>query len=74
MSELFLYDDKAARGFEPFALTRPTSELRAGALLLRERWQHAWKTKTAGVISSPHLADFDEPWGAGINLVRAKRR
>ena len=65
MTDLFLYDDAAARAFEPFALTRPTSELRAGALLLRERWELALKMKTAGVVTSDHLADFDEPGAAG---------
>ena len=63
MTALFLYDDATARGFEPFALTRPTCELRAGALLLRERWEVALKRRATGVITSAHLADFDEPWG-----------
>lgn len=35
------YDDALARTFEPFALTRPWSEMRVGALLVRERWAHA---------------------------------
>ncbi|MDB4888037.1 MAG: UDP-GlcNAc diphosphorylase/GlcNAc-P N-acetyltransferase, GlmU, bacterial-type, partial [Gemmatimonadetes bacterium] len=38
MSGIYLYDDRTARGFEPFALTRPAGELRAGALLVRDRW------------------------------------
>jgi UDP-N-acetylglucosamine diphosphorylase/glucosamine-1-phosphate N-acetyltransferase len=63
VSELFLYDDAAARDFEPFASTRPTCELRAGALLLRERWERALKMKAAGVVTSAHLDDYDEPWG-----------
>ena len=74
MTDLFLYDDATARTFEPFSLTRPTSELRAGALLLRERWEHAlWGgggggggARAAGVVSSAHLADFDEPWSVGV--------
>ncbi len=65
MSNLFLYDDAIARTFEPFALTRPTSELRAGALLLRERWEHALGVKAAGTIAAPHLEHFDEPWSPG---------
>lgn len=65
MSELFLYDDAVARTFEPFSLTRPTAELRAGALLLRERWQHALGMRAAGVVTSPHLKDFEEPWAVG---------
>ncbi len=59
MTDLFLYDDATARTFEPFSLTRPTSELRAGALLLRERWERTLKMKAAGMISSAHLEDFD---------------
>jgi UDP-N-acetylglucosamine diphosphorylase/glucosamine-1-phosphate N-acetyltransferase len=64
VTDLFLYDDELARVFEPFSLTRPTSELRAGALLLRERWEFALRMRTNGVICAPHLKDFDEPWGA----------
>lgn len=66
MTSLFLYDDATARGFEPFALTRPTCELRAGALLLRERWERALAGRATGVITSAHLADFDEPWGVPV--------
>jgi len=64
VSELFLFDDAVARTFEPFALTRPISELRAGALLLRERWERAFQRRAAGAIAASHLADFDEPWAA----------
>jgi UDP-N-acetylglucosamine diphosphorylase/glucosamine-1-phosphate N-acetyltransferase len=66
VTELFLYDDAAARSFEPFALTRPAAELRAGALLLRERWELALRKKAAGVVTSDHLGDFDEPWAARV--------
>jgi UDP-N-acetylglucosamine diphosphorylase/glucosamine-1-phosphate N-acetyltransferase len=66
MTDLFLYDDTVARSFEPFALTRPTCELRAGALLLRERWERVVGMKAAGVITSRHLAEFDEPWGTSV--------
>jgi UDP-N-acetylglucosamine diphosphorylase/glucosamine-1-phosphate N-acetyltransferase len=61
MSGLILYDDAAARGFEPFALTRPVSELRAGAVLVRERWETALGVRTLGFIGAPHLDDFEEP-------------
>lgn len=66
MSALFLYDDAVARGFEPFALTRPVCELRAGALLLRERWERALGRKASGAVTAAHLADFDEPWGVPV--------
>jgi UDP-N-acetylglucosamine diphosphorylase/glucosamine-1-phosphate N-acetyltransferase len=61
VSHLFLFDDAVARRFEPFALTRPISEMRSGALLVRERWERALGVKAAGVMASPHLAPFDEP-------------
>lgn len=59
------WDDAAARRFEPFALTRPVSELRAGALLVRERWQRVLGGDAAGFVGAPHLDAFDEPWAPG---------
>src|SRR6266550_4173324 len=60
MSALYFYDDVRARQFEPFALTRPGSELRAGTSLIRRRWERATGLESAGFISSPHLAQFEE--------------
>jgi len=60
MSALYFYDDARARQFEPFALTRPGSELRAGTSLIRKRWERATSLESAGFISSPHLAHFEE--------------
>ena len=50
MTRLYLYDDAAARAFEPFALTRPVGELRAGAALLRRRWEAALGAPAAAAI------------------------
>jgi UDP-N-acetylglucosamine diphosphorylase/glucosamine-1-phosphate N-acetyltransferase len=61
VSAVYLYDDQCARTFEPFALTRPAGEMRAGALLVRERWERALGEQVAGYVTSPHLAGFDEP-------------
>lgn len=60
MSGLFLYDDAVARRFEPFALVRPAAELRAGAALIRERWETAIGRACAGLVSAAHLREFDE--------------
>ena len=60
MSALYFYDDVRARQFEPFALTRPGSEMRAGTSLIRRRWERATSMESAGFISSPHLAHFEE--------------
>lgn len=60
MSSFFLYDDAVARSFEPFALTRPVSELRAGAGLIRKRWERAFGLEATGFIGAPHLSSFEE--------------
>lgn len=66
MTSFYLYDDAVSRRFEPFALTRPVGELRAGALLVRERWSHVLGIPCGGSITSAHLADFDEPGAAPV--------
>ncbi|HEX4933173.1 MAG TPA: putative sugar nucleotidyl transferase [Gemmatimonadaceae bacterium] len=60
MSQFFLYDDARARGFEPFALSRPLGEVRAGALLVRSRWARVLGLSCGGFLGAPHLADFEE--------------
>ena len=75
MSELVLYDDAVARNFEPFALTRPICEMRAGAKLLRQRWEHVLKTRASGFVSSAHLTTFEEsgtPPGVPMNGIIRK--
>ncbi|MFL5582418.1 MAG: putative sugar nucleotidyl transferase [Gemmatimonadaceae bacterium] len=57
---LYFYDDARARTFEPFALTRPACELRAGAVLLRHRWESALGERGAGLLVAPHLEYFEE--------------
>lgn len=74
------WDDAVARRFEPFALTRPVSELRAGALLVRERWAKVLAAEAAGFVGGGQLADFEEPGAppaltvvpAGTVLVQAR--
>jgi UDP-N-acetylglucosamine diphosphorylase/glucosamine-1-phosphate N-acetyltransferase len=69
MSALYFYDDARARQFEPFALTRPASELRAGTSLIRKRWERATSLESAGFIGAPHLEHFQE--GKAPPAVRA---
>jgi UDP-N-acetylglucosamine diphosphorylase / glucose-1-phosphate thymidylyltransferase / UDP-N-acetylgalactosamine diphosphorylase / glucosamine-1-phosphate N-acetyltransferase / galactosamine-1-phosphate N-acetyltransferase len=64
------YDDAIARRFEPFALTRPFSEMRVGALLVRERWTTATGRTARGLLAAPGMRDFHEP-GAPRMLRRA---
>ena len=77
-----LYDDAVARRFEPFATSRPLGEMRAGALLIRERWEMVLGVKSGGFVSAPHLHGFAEfgappcvngqPLTAGSWLVNAR--
>ncbi len=60
MTALFLWDDAAARLFAPFSLTRPVGELRAGAQLIRERWERLFGVAAEGFVSSQHLEHFEE--------------
>jgi UDP-N-acetylglucosamine diphosphorylase/glucosamine-1-phosphate N-acetyltransferase len=66
VSAVYLYDDERARTLEPFALTRPAGELRAGALLVRERWARALGAAVAGHVTSPLLAGFTEAGAAPV--------
>ena len=65
MSLVFL-DDAVASDFQPFALTRPCCELRAGALLVRQRWEMAMGMGTHGFMGAPHLTHFSEPGAASF--------
>jgi UDP-N-acetylglucosamine diphosphorylase/glucosamine-1-phosphate N-acetyltransferase len=57
---LCLYDDARARTFEPFAFTRPISELRAGTEILRHRWELAAARQATSFAGAEHLLDFEE--------------
>ena len=63
MSEprLFLFDDRRARRWAPFTLTRPAGELLFGCFTLRERAERVLGMACAGHLSRSALAGFDEP-------------
>lgn len=72
MTSLFLYDDAKAREFEPFALTRPVSELRAGTDIIRSRWERVTGLEATALLCDPHLADFvegDAPPAAASTMI-----
>jgi len=61
---IVLYDDARARAFEPFATSRPLSEMRAGATLIRDRWSEvcdAPVTAFASVRLHDAFREFDAP-------------
>lgn len=67
---LYLLDPEPGPAWEPFAGIRPLSELRAGAHLIRERWETFVGTEASGIFALPHLAGFPEP---GVPPVEARR-
>ena len=63
---LYLYDDGAARSWDPFVLTRPVGELLFGAFLFRERAQRYWNCPCRGQITRPDLRGFSEAGSAPV--------
>ncbi|MEX2282995.1 MAG: putative sugar nucleotidyl transferase [Gemmatimonadota bacterium] len=63
MSEprLILYDDKLARNWLPFTLTRPAGELLFGAFALRKRAEHVFGIHCSGHVTDQALAGFTGP-------------
>ena len=59
-NRVVMFDDAIARRFAPFALTRPASELVAGASLIADRWAEALGPIDS-FVSAEHLSDFAEP-------------
>ncbi|CAN5771520.1 putative sugar nucleotidyl transferase [soil metagenome] len=63
-AELYVFDDDVARGWQPFALTRPIGELLLGAHTFRARAEHVFGVRCAGHIAASELrgfADHDSP-------------
>ena len=61
---LFLFDDRRARRWAPFTLTRPVGELLFGCMTLRERAERVFGTNCVGNVSRTALMGFDEPGAA----------
>lgn len=57
---LYLLDPEPAPAWAPFVGARPLSELRAGAHLIRERWEAFVGAETKAIFALPHLAGFVE--------------
>lgn len=66
---LYLFDDRVARRWAPFSLTRPVGELLFGTMTLRARAERVLHAPVLGHLSRGALAGFDEPEAApGITL------
>ncbi|HUC39248.1 MAG TPA: putative sugar nucleotidyl transferase, partial [Gemmatimonadales bacterium] len=67
---LYMLDPDPGPAWAPFAGIRPLCELRAGAHLVRERWETFVGSEATAIFALPHLAGFPEP---GVPAVEARR-
>jgi UDP-N-acetylglucosamine diphosphorylase/glucosamine-1-phosphate N-acetyltransferase len=65
-----MLDPEPSPAWAPFAGIRPLCELRAGAHLVRERWENFVGAETTAIFALPHLAGFPE---TGVPPVEARR-
>ena len=66
MTPLYVLEPPAAgAAWAPFAGCRPLAELRAGAWLVRERWERALGTRTTEIIGG-EATGFHEPGGPPV--------
>lgn len=68
MTDLYLLDPPPSDAWYPFADCRPVAELRAGAWLIRERWEAVCDAETRAIFAAPYLHEYAE---AGVPEVRA---
>jgi len=61
---LYLFDDRLARRWAPFSLTRPVGEMLFGCFTIRERSERAIGLTCAAHLSRTALIGFDEPGAA----------
>ena len=69
MSEVpgaFVFDDRGADAFAPFALTRPIGEVPFGRWSARERLERAAGVVVAGHLTRPWLAGYHEPGAPSV--------
>ena len=69
--ELFLFDDRVADRWAPFALSRPCAELRFGRWTLRERLERLAGRSASGLLTRPWLEAFTEPQAAPVIAPRS---
>ncbi len=60
MSDLYLLEPDSSPFWYPFSDCRPVSELRAGAWLIRERWEAIADGETRAIFGPQHLHGFVE--------------
>lgn len=70
MTSLFLLDPDPSPAWLPFQDARPVAELRAGAWLIRERWEAIANAETEAVFAAAHLHAFTEDGAPPVEAPR----
>ncbi|UCG86851.1 MAG: hypothetical protein JSW71_23645 [Gemmatimonadota bacterium] len=60
MKSVIMLEPEPGPAWFPFADCRPVSELRAGAWLIRERWEAVAEADASQIFGAPHLKSFVE--------------
>ncbi len=60
-ARLFLYDDRVARNWFPFSLTRPVGEMLLGTETMRARVERIFGVRCRGHLAGSDLLGFEEP-------------
>ena len=71
---LLLYDDDIARGWQPFAATRPVGELLFGTMTLRARAERRLGLVCGAHVAGESLRHFEEPGAPPCTLPEATDR
>ncbi len=67
MTSVVLLEPELGPAWFPFSDCRPVCELRAGAWLIRERWEAVAKAETARIFGPAHLESFVEDGVAPVS-------
>jgi UDP-N-acetylglucosamine diphosphorylase/glucosamine-1-phosphate N-acetyltransferase len=71
---LLLFEDRKARSWHPFALTRPAGELTFGVSSIRDRIEHALGISASAYLPGPGLDGFEEPGAPPVHRPEAPSR
>ena len=71
MTDLYLLEPSPSPNWYPYYHSRPLAELRAGAWLVRERWEAVADGEAAALFAEPHLHAFREDAGPKVEAERS---
>ncbi len=71
MTDLYLLEPDRGPEWFPFSDCRPVAELRAGAWLVRERWEAIAEGETRAIFAGSHLQSFVEDGAPPVTAIKA---